>query len=332
MLKNYTKIIAVAFLAASAASTCAFAQHVVGTITLPNLPEGLAADPFTNQIFVAVPNFGAEPYDFLTVIDGRSDKVIKNIKIPPVAYAVAVDPFDCLAFVGGINLETEKSEVVVVDEKTGRVLGQVQISSTPGDGILGLAYDARNNDLYVSNGSDNEMDVVHDLKVKERIALSAEPFGVVVNPFVDRLYVALQSGSVTTIDTKTHAATTTAVGTADAGITVDVLSGNVFTANAVYTDAVPNMGVGVLNRAGTTVLATVSAGNTPIGIDVDSFTHNVYVANTQDGTVSVIDGKTFTNVDTLPVSGLFLTVNPFTRKVYVGADNSSPTVTVITEH
>ena len=330
MLNKSVKIIAVAVLAASA-GTVANAQSVTGSITLKNLPEQIAVDPITNRIFAAVPNFGAQPYDYLTVIDGKTNAVVNNIKIDPVAYAVAVDPFEGLIYVGGTYDDkngVSQSEVVVVREKTGAVLGKIHVSSTAGDGIQGLAVNIFNGDLYVSNGSDNEVDVIHCFRVKHRIAVAGEPYGVAVNPFIGQIYVALLNGNVSVINGKTNTVTTTTpVGDSDAGIAVDLASGNIFTTNASYVDSST---VGVLGKAGN-LLTTVPVGNTPIGVDVDFGTSLAFVANTQDGTVSVINEKTNTVSATLPVSGLFVAVNPFTQKVYVGSDNNSPTITVISE-
>ena len=88
--------------------------------------------------------------------------------------------------------------------------------------------------------------------------------------------------------------------------------------------------MGVLDK-NANVLANVSVGNSPIGIDVDFRTDLVFVANTQDGTVSVINGKTNTVTSILPVSGLFVAANPGTEKFYVGAADGSSVVTVISE-
>ena len=47
---------------------------------------------------------------------------------------------------------------------------------------------------------------------------------------------------------------------------------------------------------------------------------------TSSGTVSVVDGKTNTVKSVLPVTGLYIAVNPATEKVYVGGQDSSLTV------
>jgi YVTN family beta-propeller protein len=339
MLNKYVNLVAVVALAVSAGAV-ANAQSVTKTITLQNLPEQIAVDPVTNLIFVAVPNFGAKPFDYLTVIDGKKDVVIDNFEIPPYAYAVAIDPLTHEVYVGGTSQDANGVDQSVVLEycvPEKRVVKEIHVSSTSGDGILGLAVNAITGDVYVSNGSDNEIDVIwrKSNKVDARISLSAEPFGVAVNPFSNLAYAALLDGDVSVINGKTYTITTTTVvpptapvtQVANAEITVDVVTGKVFTSNATDANA---SSVGVLGGAGN-FIANVSVGNTPFGIDVDPITGLVFVANSQDGTVDAINSATNTVSKTLPVSGLFLALNPISEKVYVGANNGTPTVTVISE-
>lgn len=339
MLNKYAKILSVAALALSAGAV-ANAQTVTKTITLKNLPEQLGVDPIKNRIYVAVPNFGAKPLDYLTVIDGKKDVVLENIEIPPVAYAVAVDSIGRKVYVGGTFEDEngiEQSEVIAYCLNTNKIDEVIHVSTTPGDGILGLAVNDATGTLYVANGSDNEIDVIQfkTKTVATRISLLGEPFGVAVNPFSNTVYAALLDGSVSVINGVTKTVTTTTViaplppltSVSNAGITVDIGTGNVYTTNATFADSST---VAVLNPAGT-FITNISVGNTPIGIDTDPFTGLVFEANTQDGTVDIINASTNTVSKSLSVSGLFLATNLFTEKVYVGANDGSPTVTVISE-
>lgn len=331
MLNKYVKSIATAVLAVSSIAF-ANAQSVATVIDLPSAPAQLAVNALVNRIYVAVPNHGAKPYDYLTVIDGHSDKIAKNIKIPPVAIAVAVDPFKELVYVGGTYKDkngVKQSEVVVVNARSEEVIKTISVSTTPGDGILGLAVNALDGDLYVTNGSDNELDVIRHFEVKKRIALSAEPYGVAVNAFLNTIYVALLDGNISVINGKTKAVTTTTpFGAANVGIAADIVTGNVFAANSV---GYPQIGtVGIFDQKGK-VLATVPVGDNPFGVDVDFGTNLVFVASTQDGSISVIDGTTYAVTATLPVSAVFVAANPFTQKVYAASTPDSATVTVINE-
>jgi YVTN family beta-propeller protein len=334
MRNRIAKPFAVSILLASAV-VLAHAQTVKGTIPLPNLPEQVATNPLTNRVYVAVPNFGTQPFDYLTVINGHKDTVITSIQIPTVAYAVAVDPFRDIVYVGGALLQPDGSingsEVVVISGRTNRIIRVIPVTSTStGNGIQGLAVNWATGTLYAANGSDDEVDVIRRYTVKSRIPVGDAPFGVAVNQFTGSVFASLSTmGGVAVIDPKTDTVTTTTpFGTSGAGIAVDIVSGNVFTTNSV---ASPDIGqVGVLGQTGN-LLATVPVGQNPFGIDVDYFTHLAFAANSLDGTTSVIDGTKNTVTTTVPVSSLFLAVNPFTEKVYISPAANVNSLTVMTE-
>jgi YVTN family beta-propeller protein len=327
------KSFAVSILLASAAPFV-HAQTVTATIALPNLPEQVATNPVTNRVYVAVPNFGSVPYDYLTVINGKRDTVITNIQIPPVAYAVAVDPLRNIVYVGGGLLEggsINGSEVVAISGRTNKVIQTIPVTSTTsGNGIQGLAVNWVTGDVYAANGSDNEVDVIHKFQVTARIAVGGNAYGVAVNQMHGTVYATLADlGGVVVIDPKTNAITTTTpFGTSGAGITVDLETGNVFTTNSVSS---PSIGqVGVLDHAGN-LLATIPVGNTPIGIDADFGSHLVFVANSGDDNLSVINGSTNAVTTTLPISSLFVAVNPVSEKVYIAPQDAVAALTVLTE-
>lgn len=333
MWKKIAKPLAVSTLLAFA-GVLVHGQTVKGSIPLPNLPEQVATNPITNRVYVAVPNFGSVPYDYLTVINGRKDTVITNIQIPPVAYAVAVDPFRDIIYVGGGILESGSingSEVVAISGRLNSIIETIPVTSTTsGNGIQGLAVDWITGDVYAANGSDGEIDVIHHFQVTARIAVGGNPFGVAVNQRHGMVYASLADvGGVVMIDPKTNAITTTTpFGTSGAGITVDVETGNVFTTNSVSS---PSIGqVGALGAAGN-LLATIPVGQNPIGIDADFGSHQVFVANTGDDNLSVINGTTDAVTVTLPVSSLFLAVNSLSGKVYVAPQDPVAALTVLTE-
>jgi YVTN family beta-propeller protein len=305
------------------------AQSVKGTITLSGAPEDIAVNYLTNRVYVAIPSFGG-PTDTLAVIDGKSDKVIDQISIPTVGYQVAVDVLRNRIYVGGCFDDANGNnvcEVVGIDGLHDKVLGVAPVTTTPGNGIQGLAVNPLNGAIYVSNASDNVIDVIafNSTVVNYVEQLDGEtPSAIAVNPFNGLAYVALPT-QVDVINTFTGVITATpAVGQYNNDIAVNWTTGNVFVTNNVFGIST----TGVLSAPGA-VLANVTVGNTPYAVDVDPYTNLAFVTNTTDNTVSVIDGKTNTVTATLPVSGGYLAVNPLTRKVYVAGQTN--VVTVVSE-
>jgi YVTN family beta-propeller protein len=303
------------------------AQSVKGTVNLSGAPEDVAVNFVTDRVYVAIPSFGG-PNDTVAVIDGNSDSVIQSISIPPIGYQVAVDVVRDRVYVGGCFEDVNgisQCELGVIDGRRNKLLRTIPVTTTQGNGILGLAVNSIDGRVYVSNGSDNVVDVIDydSACVSRSISLADEtPGGIAVNPFTNQIYVAVNGDEVVVIDGRRNRITaTTTVGTGNAGVAVNWLSGNVFVVNNVFGIST----VAVLNRQGT-LQTNVTVGNTPFGVDVDFITNLTFVTNLIDNTVSVIDGKTNTVTASLPVGGTFLAVNPSTHKVYVSGQSNQLTV------
>src|SRR5579862_489661 len=204
MLLRYFKSYVIAALAVSACAA-AHAQSVKSVISLPSVPEGLAVNYATNRIYVALPSFGGTT-DSLAVVDGKTDAVIKTIQIPPVAYQVAVDMVRDKVYVGGCYQDEDGNnhcKIVVVDGRFNKVVDTIAVTTTEGNGIQGLAVNPLTGVLYVSNASDNVIDVITcEKKAHTSISLSGEsPVGIAIDPFTNKLYVALATNQIDIVDT-----------------------------------------------------------------------------------------------------------------------------------
>ena len=81
-----------------------------------------------------------------------------------------------------------------------------------------------------------------------------------------------------------------------------------------------------------TVTLTIPVGDGPQGIAVNPITSMVYVANRDDGTVSLIDGKTNSVTATIPVGAGpqgGIAVNPSTNKAYIVDTLSTPGIVTV---
>ena len=327
MLTKLAKIVDIGVLVASAGSA-SYAQSIKGTITLASQPEELAVNYLTNRIYVALPSFGSTA-DSLAVVDGKSDTVIDTISIPPVGQRVAVDVVTNAIYVAGCYTEdndVQQCEVAVVNGWNKKTERTIPITTTAGAGIEGIAVDPLTGTVFVSNASDNVINVIHrgSDKVNNEVSVEESPFGITANPFNRRVYVALSNGTVDVIDAiKQTITSTTTIGGTNAGIAANWLTGNVF----VTDNTLGYSTVGVLSGAGA-IQANVGVGRTPLGIDVDLNSNLAFVANTQGNTLSIIDGSTNTVTATLAVAGQYVAVNPVTGKVYVTGQSQ---ITVLNE-
>jgi DNA-binding beta-propeller fold protein YncE len=342
MLNSYAKLLVMSVLTVSAVAVNA--QTVKGTVALPGSPIGVAVNPILNRVYAAVPAYANNgTNDILSVIDGKKDVDIKDIKIPPVAYAVAVDYVRSLVYVGGVNGATGVSQVAVVSALTNTVLTTVTVTTTQGNGVVALAVNPVTGTAYAANSSDDEVDAIKLTVSKKgvvsgavtaRISVGAAvvPSGVSVNFVSNTVYASLLNGTVDIISGKTNTITSTTVfGAQNQGIAVDNINGNVIVASQPANGALSS--VGVLTSAGV-VTATLGVGNTATGVDVDPLTHLAFVANAGDPSLSVITESNTTPpavTATVSVDSLFVAVNPVTEKVYVTPASSATLLTVVTE-
>lgn len=338
MISNVSKLVLMTALGMSALASQA--QTLVSTITLPAPSNQLAVDPLMNRVYVTVPSPTGQNFDYLTVINGKTDTITTNIKIHPIATAVAVDDVRQLVYVGGTYMDPKSgitfNQLAQIDASSKKVVRYITVSNTlneDGGQINGIAVNLANGDIWVANGSDNEIDVVTAAgKIKQRIATPEAPIAVTVNPIVGNAYVALTEplsiGSspalFDVIGLKTYAVTTVAfgdAGTSNQGVAVNPLTGNVYVANSPFNGGVGT--VGVFNSAGV-LQTTLVASQSPQGIDADFITNRAYVANNGNDTISVINGASnpATISDPLPFSASWLALNPVTSKVYMSSSTN----------
>lgn len=328
MFTKFATTVTAAALAIGACST-AYAQSVKGTVTLASEPQGLAVNYLTNLIYVALPAVSGTT-DSLAIVNGQSDTVIKTVTIPKVGHVVAVDIVANVVYVGGSFVDAngvKQSQVAVLNGWTNTVERTIQVSTTAGGGIQGIAVDPVTGNVYVVDASDSAIAVIHrgGTAVNNEIALGGTPSSISVNPLNRQVYVTQTNGTVDIIDAATQAVTgSSTVGSASAGIAANWVTGDVFVAINTFGPS----SVAVLDKSGNN-LANVAVGETPYGVDVDFITNLAFVANLQGGTVSVINGATNTVSATLAVSGVRVALNPVTEKVYVA--NQGDSLTVLSE-
>ena len=171
-------------------------------------------------------------------------------------------------------------------------LPRVTSSIGTGNNPTGVAVDATNGWVYVTNANDNTVYQIVESSglVENVITVGHNPTGVAANATTNTAYVTnYNDGTVSVIDGATGSVTTTiTVGANPYDVAVDASSNTIYVANFGANT------VSVIDGANNTVTHTISVGGFPsfLAVDTAQATHYVYVANNNDGTVSVIDCST----------------------------------------
>lgn len=223
----------------------------------------------------------------LKILDRKTGQFVGSIAIPGHhAVKVAVDQALGKAWVTSMH----GGSVSVVDLKKGVVLDTISIGTgaaqplhcnpwagectTHGSVPIQVAVDQQHHRVYVASYVENHVTVIDGKKHKvlgARIPVGSVPNGIGINPKTDRAYIAnWQDG------------------------TVSVISG----AKRKVVATIP-VGSGAQQPAHCYEALVITGcnrwGSMPIGdIGVDVKRNRMYVANSNDGTISVINGKTNT--------------------------------------
>lgn len=313
------------FLAAASVN----AQTVTKKIPFGTQTAGIAANSFTDKIYVAISSNGGAN-DKVAVIDGKTDTVMANVTVPRGAQLPAIDLLRNTVFVAGCDFFSSNFKCIVtkIDGNTNKVIKTATVTTTSGDGIIGIAFDPICNKLYLANGSNNRVDVVDGFSLKVTDAISTngqEPFGISLNPISRLLYVPYYTDQVQIFNLKTKALVNTATfGSQDVATAVNWFTGNLFISDNVFGPST----VGVTDKNGAP-LATVPVSETPYSLDVDLLTNKVYVISTGIPALNVIDGATNKISGTIQgIDANYVSVDFFSQKVYLSGNSG---VTVVTE-
>lgn len=326
MFTNSGKAFATAFLLVAAG---VHAQTVAKQIPFPKQTAGIAANSITDRIYVAAPSYEGAT-DTVSVIEGKTDKIIENISVPRGAQLPAVDLIHDAVFVTGCDFSPSNFKCIVtkIDGKTNKVIKTAIVTTTEGDGIIGIVFDPSSNKLYLANGSNNRVDVVDgsSLKVVDAISTNGrEPFGISLNPIKHLLYVPYYTDQIQIFNTETKALVNTATyGSHDVATAVNWYTGKVFISDNILTPST----VGITDKDNA-VVAAVPVSRTPYSLDIDLIKNKVYVLSTGTPALNVIDGATNAISGTLPgVDASYVSVNFASHKVYLSGNAG---VTVVAE-
>lgn len=256
---------------------------VVDTIsTGPSAPNGIALSPDGGTLYASASDAGVWE---LLVIDLGTGSIVASPPVGNVAEGLAITPDGSQVFVA----ETNAGTVSILDTTTNTIIDSIAAGAP-----RAVAAHPDGTRVYVSDlaGLVHEIEVASST-VTDSITMPAGPFGLVVHPVLDRLYVATFE-SLAVIDLAGNtllASIPTGTSAIDVAVTCD---------RAFVTDSVDNR-VSVIDLATNTLLTTVAIGVGPWGIDSHPDGSRVYGVNLSADTVSVIDTATLTVSTTIPV-------------------------------
>jgi YVTN family beta-propeller protein len=297
--------------------------NIVMTVSAGGGPLGAAVDPKTNMVFVVndydndllIRNsssiryasspiqVGHHPYGIAynvnddnlyvanqgdnttSVIDGKTNKVIANIKGFNSPYAVAVNPNTNRIYV----TNNDDNTVSVIDGKTNKVIAII----TLGNGDMspwGVAVNPITNMIYAALSDHDTVSTIDGKtnKVIANITVGKNPQALAVNPTTNMIYVANNyNDTVSVIDGKTNKVITTK----DVGGSPDDIVVNARTDMVYVADHDDNV-VSVIDGRTNIVTTVRGTGTGPHAVAVNSNKNIIYVGNVDDDTVSYLDGTT----------------------------------------
>jgi YVTN family beta-propeller protein len=209
----------------------------------------------------------------------------------------------------------DQASVAVYDHGTSAWLPSITVGNSP----IGVAPDAAQRFLYVSNYQSGSVSVIRiaNRLVARTITVGGQPMGIALSPTQPRAYVAnFASNTISVIDTESYAVLSTiTVGLNPSGLAMSSNGARLFVANT------GDSTVSVIDTASNTVTSTINTvGSRPYGLAyVDNGgSARLLVSNNNAGSVTILNGATFAAITTLTVGAhptLFAPVSA--NKVYV---------------
>jgi YVTN family beta-propeller protein len=286
---------------------------------------------FTNLILVAtfflgvmnadaqiayVPN---EHDNTISVINVLNNSVLNLIHVGISPYGVSVSPDGFRVYF------TCGDEVSVLNTATDSIITTIPVVSP-----TGIAVSPNDSLVYVAqSGGTVSVINTNTYSITSTITVGSEPYGIVVTPDGNKVYVANYfDSSVFVINTITNTVSDTikfSEFTYPKGLAVSPDGSRVYVTNYDMPGT-----LSVINTAVDTVIATLNIGFFPCGVAVSPDGSKVYVANGSSNNIGVVNAATNTGLTAISVGQhpLGISLTPDGSKLYV-ANAGVNTVSVI---
>ena len=252
------------------ATIAAPASHASGVRALGIDPTGPAT-----KVYAAI--YGKNT---VSVIDGATDTIVKNIPVGNSPRAIAVFASGPHRRVYVANRYSDN--VSIIDASTDSVVA----TASTGAGPKVIAVDPNRGFAYVTSPASDTVTVIDDSdQVTATISVGDNPTGVAVDPAGRRVFVAnYASNSVSVIDADTlSVVATVATGVQPTAIAVDRST------RRVYVSCYGSSEVTVIDSS--LLAASIPTGYRPyaLGVDEGLASHQIYSANWGANSVTIID-------------------------------------------
>ena len=193
----------------------------------------LVVDEASNKVYVSVvgtrnPNAETQVPSELWVIDGSTNTLSKQYKIPGALTGLAIDGEANRAYMTDMN----SNEVLVIDLSNGDVVNRWP---TGGESSINVAYDKASNRLFVAAQGSGTLSVLNSQtgEILANLETGAGAHAVLFNAASNQIYVTNRQASTTTIvDANTYTVIANLeTGTLPQSLTIDT------NANIVYANA-----------------------------------------------------------------------------------------------
>jgi YVTN family beta-propeller protein len=271
---------------------------------IPNFNQakitGMYIDSDTNTIYMT------DGSDTVFVVDGLKNTPIKNI-------TVGSRPNDLSSIKNYYlyTVNTGDNSISVIDPDTKRVVKNISIN---GQSPVGIDVDPNLNDLlvFVTNYDSNSTSIISGdtFKSIKTIPIGAHPYGISVNPFTNRVYIANTDSNLLYVFDYYHSKDGTFV--INTNLTKPIQSEkpkyvavNSLT-NTVYVST-PNL-VSVINGSSNTYIKNIPI-NSPGPLTIDKNNNFVYIPSKASPVLHILDGKGFKIIKNITLSTIPLGVS-----------------------
>ncbi len=295
-------------------------------------PSQVVVNPATNLVYISNRNS-------VSVIDGKTNKVIDNFKIENIG------DIDVNSTTNRIYMVTLNG-VNVIDGETNEIIDTISTVFKPGRPI---GVNSKTNTIYIINYLTGRLSVIDGdaNTIVDTIPLKKDSFfvGISVNSLTNQIYVACEDDNALVIDGETNRVVdiikvggrlskigvnpstnriyAQSIGAGNKNSVIKVIDGETNRivdkihlegfvtgfdidprSNKIYATVASQYKIGkisIIDGESNQVVDAVPLGMAPSGVAVNTITSSVYVANMQNDSFSVIDGESNAILDTVQI-------------------------------